>query len=482
MSMDGSASVAALNASLMTSSITQRLESYSRREPSHSYPTIYRVPKSMRHIDVDAYEPKILSIGPYHRGKPQLEAMERHKWRYLHDLLCLNPEVSLEMYLIEIKSLEEMARSFYSETVELHSDKFVEMMLLDGCFIVEFLMKLKKSSLEFIFQSKEIEEPMFNTMWILPPIVHDILLLENQVPFFIPQRVFDLVTVSDKHRYTSHSLMELAFYMFNCLVPLNGEITPMPVSSVHHLLHLFHTHLLPSPKFINNSVGDVSHHISNHLHTLFNTHFLPIVPSRLRHTPTPSSERKAKTIPSATELQEAGVKFKKMVKKAGSFMEIEFSKGIMQIPQLYIYPNTNSFFRNLIAFEQCYPNSKTHFTAYAMFMDKFINTPKDVMLLKQHGILQHGLGTDEELAVIFNQLGKGVNFYYSKTYLSNVYKEVKSYYLTDWHRWRATLMHDYFSNPWAVLSLVGALVLLLLTIAQTLLAILAHYSKPSGTC
>ncbi|KAF5205007.1 hypothetical protein FRX31_005407 [Thalictrum thalictroides] len=481
MDMDGSASVAALNDSLM-SSMRQRLESFSRREPWHSYPpTIYRVPKSMRHIDVDAYEPKILSIGPYHRGKPLLEEMEKHKWRCLHDFLCLNPEVSLEMCLIEMKSLEEMARSFYSETVKLHSDDFVEMMLMDGCFIVEFLMKLNKSSLEFIFQSKETEEPMFNTMWILPPIVHDILLLENQVPFFILQRLFDLATVSDKHRYTNHSLAELAFYMFNCLVPLNKEITPMPVTSVHHLLHLFHTHLLPSLKFINNSVGDSPHHNSNHLvHTLFNTHFLPIVPSRLRHTPTPS-ERKAKTIPSATELQEAGVKFKKMVKKAGSFMEIEFSKGIMQIPQLYVYPNTNSFFRNLIAFEQCYPNSNTHFTAYAMFMDKFINSPKDVMLLKQHGIIQHGLGTDEELAFLFNQLGKGVNFYYSKTYLSNVYKEVKLYYSTDWHRWRASLMHDYFSNPWAFLSLVGALVLLLLTIAQTLLAFLSHHSKPSQT-
>ncbi|PIA41580.1 hypothetical protein AQUCO_02200194v1 [Aquilegia coerulea] len=476
--MEGSANLAALDASWM-SSIRHKLEFQSHCVICHGHPpTIYRVPQCIRHIDVDAYEPMVISIGPYHHGNPKLEAMEKHKWRYLHDLLRLNPEVSLEMYLMEMKLVEEKARSFYSETIELCSDEFVEMMLLDGSFIVEFLMKLTESSLEFIYESKDIDEPLFNTIWILPPIVHDILLLENQLPFFIPQRLFDLAVVSDKGSNRSHSLMELAFYMFKCLVPMNSKITPMPASSVYHLLHLFHTHILPSPEYINFGTNSCSHHSSNHLQTSQNSHLLEVAPSRVRQAPTQpgSSERKAKSIPTASELQDSGVKFKKAV-KANSFMEIKFNKGIMKIPELYIYPNARSFFRNLIALEQCYPNMKTHFTAYAMFMEKFINTQRDVTLLKQQGILQHGLCTDEELALLFNQLGKGVNFYYSKTYLSTVYKDVKAYYETDWHKWRASLMRDYFGNPWAFLSLVGALVLLLLTIAQTFIAILSHLQK-----
>ncbi|KAF5205002.1 hypothetical protein FRX31_005402 [Thalictrum thalictroides] len=406
----------------------------------------------------------VLSIGPYHPATPNLEAMEKHKWRYLHDLLCLNPEVSLEMYLMEMKSVEDIARRFYSETVELCSDDFVEMMFLDGSFIVQFFMKLRESSLDFIFQSKDIEEPLFNTMWILPPIAHDILLLENQLPFFIPQRLFELAMVSGKGSNSDHSLIELACYFLN-------------------LLHLFHTHLLPSPQYINFNTSTYSQHSSDHLQTLPNLYLLPVLPSRVRQKspirPDPS-EHKAKSIPSASELQDAGVKFKKVL-KASSFMEIEFDKGIMKIPQLYIYPNANSFFRNLIAFEQCYPNMKTHFTAYVKIMEKFINTPKDVMLLKQQGILQHGLCTDEELALLFNQFGKGINFYYSKTYLSTVYRDVKSYYETDWHKWRASLMRDYFCNPLAFLSLLGAVVLLLLTIAQTFIAILSHFANTSQT-
>ncbi|KAL5712183.1 hypothetical protein ACHQM5_014380 [Ranunculus cassubicifolius] len=461
------------------SSIRQKLERQSYDESLHRCPpTIYRIPHSMRNIDVDAYEPRIISIGPYHRGKSKLEAMENHKWRYLNDFLSSNPKLSLEKCLVEMKLLEEETRRYYSEPSELNSDEFAEMMLLDGCFFVEFLLKLRDSSLEFIFTSKEVKEPLFNTMWILPPLVHDMLLLENQIPFLVPQRLFDLAKISEDGRCVQ-SLVELHFTMFNCLVPLNVEISPTPARSVHHLLHLFHTHLLPSPQYIENNAHTHLHQFSTHLHNLFHTHILPITHPKLRQVISPpvSSERKAKSIPSATELQDAGVKFQKNVKKVGSFMEIEFRNGVMRIPELYIYPNTISSFRNLIAFEQCYPNSKTHFTAYALFMDKFINTPKDVMVLKEQGILRHGLGTDEELAILFNQFGNGVNFYYSKTYLSNVYKDVKCYYESTWHKYRASLMRDYFDSPWAFLSLLGALVLLLLTIVQTLYSVLSHYSK-----
>ncbi|KAL5731790.1 hypothetical protein ACHQM5_004487 [Ranunculus cassubicifolius] len=461
------------------SSIRQKLhQSYD--ESLHRYPpTIYRVPHSMRDIDVDAYEPRIISIGPYHRGKPKLEAMENHKWRYLNDFLSSNPKLSLEKCLDEMKLLEEETRRYYSEPSELNSEKFAEMMLLDGCFFVEFLLKLRDSSLEFIFTSKEVKEPLFNTMWILVPLVHDMLLLENQIPFLVPQRLFDLAKISEDGRCVRQSLVELHFFMFNCLVPLNVEIPPTPACSVHHVLHLFHTHLLPSPQYIENNANTHMHKFSIHLHNLFHTHFLPIAHQNLRQdiSRPVSSERKAKSIPSVTELQDAGVKFQKHVKKVGSFMEIEFRNGVMKIPELYIYPNTITFFRNLVAFEQCYPNSKTHFTAYALFMDKFINTSKDIMVLKEQGILRHGLGTDEELAFVFNQFGNGVNFYYSKTYLSNVYEDVKCYYESAWHKWRASLMRDYFENPWAFLSLLGALVLLLLTIVQALYAVLSHYSK-----
>ncbi|XXG86948.1 hypothetical protein AAC387_Pa11g1754 [Persea americana] len=59
-------------------------------------------------------------------------------------------------------------------------------------------------------------------------------------------------------------------------------------------------------------------------------------------------------IPSATELQEAGVEFKRK-KSASSFFDLTFEHGLMEMPRLWVSGYTNTRFRNFIAFEQCFP-------------------------------------------------------------------------------------------------------------------------------
>ncbi|XP_054815265.1 UPF0481 protein At3g47200-like [Prosopis cineraria] len=40
---------------------------------------IYRVPLTIRHLNEEAYTPKVISIGPFHYGDPRLQDMEEHK-------------------------------------------------------------------------------------------------------------------------------------------------------------------------------------------------------------------------------------------------------------------------------------------------------------------------------------------------------------------------------------------------------------------
>ncbi|CAO2840461.1 unnamed protein product [Amaranthus hypochondriacus] len=42
-----------------------------------------------------------------------------------------------------------------------------------------------------------------------------------------------------------------------------------------------------------------------------------------------------------------------------------------------------------------------------------------------------------------------------------------------WNRWKATLNHHYFNNPWASISVVAAVFLLILTVVQTACCIIA---------
>lgn len=130
-----------------------------------------------------------------------------------------------------------------------------------------------------------------------------------------------------------------------------------------------------------------------------------------------------KTVPSATELQEAGVKFQR--KKARSFLDVTFEQGLMLMPCLTISDSTNSLFRNFIAFEQSFPDCGSHFTSYCIFMDSLINTPRDVEILKQSGIIEHVLGSDEEVALLFNKLSRGITWDFKDSYLAKVFEDVE---------------------------------------------------------
>lgn len=431
-------------------SLVKRLQAAAIKQPRRHPHIIYRVPQSIRESDNDAYEPKVISIGPYHRGKERLQAMEECKLNYLHTILSgsTNKGKSLGEFIKEIRAMEDQARCCYSEKINLSSDEFVEMMLLDSCFIVQLFLNLqRKEAVE--------EDLVYSTNWMLPLISLDMLLLENQIPFFVLQRVFDLVYESN-----SGFLVELALTFFDHLLPRNEEIAQ--TKPVHHLLHLFHAHLLPSPsieKLLPLGRIDLRPAFSNRSLLAFE-HKPPLLP---------------KSIPSAQEIRRAGIKFRRK-KNANSFLDMKMSKDkIIEIPTISIYESTNCLFRNLIALEQCYPKCGIHFTSYAVFMSCILEMTKDVMILKQNRIMEHWLENDEEVVLLFSRMCKGIALDFESNYLSGVFKKVASICESDWNTWRATLIRDYFSSPWSILQVEATVLALVFTLVQTFLAVLAYY-------
>lgn len=176
-------------------------------------------------------------------------------------------------------------------------------------------------------------------------------------------------------------------------------------------------------------------------------------------------------IPSATKLRESGVHFRRK-KEATSFLDISFENKKMEIPQLQVDDGTNALFRNLIAFEQCYDEVSPHVTAYASLMDCIVDTAADVALLQKRGIIVSGLGDSKEIALLFNKLCKEVAINDNECHLSSIFRDVNKHCNTRCNKWRATLNHDYFGNPWAIVSLSAAIFLFVLTITQTVLRIL----------
>ncbi|XP_038987772.1 UPF0481 protein At3g47200-like, partial [Phoenix dactylifera] len=198
-------------------------------------------------------------------------------------------------------------------------------------------------------------------------------------------------------------------------------------------------------------------------------------------------------IPSATELDRGGVKFEGK-KPEDCFLNIKFQKrnmkltpllclrklylmfrsGRMEIPPLQIYDYTGPLFQNLIAFEQCYSDTEMYITIYALFMDCIIDQAEDVRLLHLEGILEHKLSNDQEVADLFNKLGNQIHYDPEKNYLANQIEEVNRFYDFKWHKWLAALRRDYLGNPWATISVLAAVFLLLLTIEQAVFSALSY--------
>ncbi|CAA7023214.1 unnamed protein product [Microthlaspi erraticum] len=100
---------------------------------------IYKVPNKLRRLNPDAYSPRLVSFGPFHRGKEELQAMEEHKYRYLHSFLP-RTIFSLQDLVRVARTWEENTRNCYAEYVRLNVDEFVEMLVLDASFLVELLL------------------------------------------------------------------------------------------------------------------------------------------------------------------------------------------------------------------------------------------------------------------------------------------------------------------------------------------------------
>ncbi|KAK3431578.1 hypothetical protein EUGRSUZ_E03380 [Eucalyptus grandis] len=178
---------------------------------------IFRVPEAVAGVNAAACWPCTVSFGPYHHGKPALQMLEEHKWRYLPAMLDrIHPHgIGLEDLIGVVGPKEEMIRHCYSESTDMFSGPdFVKMM----------------------------DDPLLRNSYLFTSLVRDLLRLENQVPYFVLEDLFAITNVS-KVKFT---LVDLAFRVFSCYLkePYSGWKRQGDVKGMH-LLDSFRLSLIP---------------------------------------------------------------------------------------------------------------------------------------------------------------------------------------------------------------------------------------------
>ncbi|KVH87561.1 hypothetical protein Ccrd_025160 [Cynara cardunculus var. scolymus] len=362
----------------------------------------------------------VVSIGPLHSKDEMVQEFEAQKATYLHHLLDrfdFPPRQILDACLQRVNASIHKIRACYGG-MKTYTDEveLAKMMVMDACFILEFL-----------FPTEEHEVLISRNVILEQSIFHDLVLLENQIPFFVLQDIFDC-TLSKLPTWPSLCLASEVLKRLQFLNPFKVSGNDVVGTTPHHILGLLQTYFHPAQ---NIPTTCPTFPMSNHY---------------------------------ATELDKAGVRFKP--NNNGNWpMAIDFSSSrlecfrwwwgnrTLRMPALCIDDNTELFLRNIIAYEQCTPDVPDYVTSYACAIDMLVDTKEDLSKLVESKVLSNDLGSNQEATNMLNRISKQVVF--AEFYYMEQWKQLDMYYNGYWPKNVARLKRIYFSSPWNIIALLA---------------------------
>ncbi|MED6147995.1 hypothetical protein PIB30_049034 [Stylosanthes scabra] len=400
---------------------------------------IYRVPHDIRKHNEEAYTPKVVSIGPFHHGNQNLLNMEGHKRLYCKEFIERSETKNFESLVSCVQELEAEVLGCYSDDIKLSKEELVMVIFVDCCFILQFLR-------EFFFMATT-GDPLSLPQRLVNSICSDLLLVENQVPFFVLEKLYNLAfpsTLTSGNRTHPVLLLALAILPDKIITGYhdNVEQTLSNVGRVAHFTDLSRKLLLRSSQIL----------------------FQPSSSGCSR-------EDEVTHLYSATELHEAGVKFK-VNENSKCLLDMKLSGHTLKIPFIIVDDWTEVLLRNLLAFEQCHYIHESYLVDYIIFFDFLINTDKDVNLLIKKGIIENWLGDSNAVAKMFNSLGTNLMHPNFNVKYSRIFKKLNAFCAHPYHKKVASLRRDYCSTPWKTAASIAGIFLLILTVIQTVFSIL----------
>ncbi|KAB1201590.1 hypothetical protein CJ030_MR0G002907 [Morella rubra] len=381
---------------------------------------IFRLPRELSNKFDNKYKvPQIVSIGPYHNNtndhelkvmddrkllyvrsflknnmsKTLRQAMEKASyipWSiriYHYSLFHINHNASgaaaegksseLDVYINDIRAIEGEAKKCYSKEVEsIGTDEFVGMMIRDGFFILELFLRFNS------WRPFESDDPIRRKLRVSSALYNDLLLLENQIPFFVLFKLFKASLRENLRKDSEEILINLALRFFNKVMrrpkeewyPYENYGKKLPLAFIGLDSVKFYTPLQKLPR--------------------------ENIPCFLRllcagNGKVNPDNRCTSTIPCFSKLFRAGIEVKPC--NAESFLAVKFKSGVIHMPNITIDDFMSSFLVNCVAFEQSHPNISKYFMRYAAFLDCLSNTKEDVDLLYERKVIEHSFETDESL-------------------------------------------------------------------------------------
>ncbi|KEH34456.1 hypothetical protein MtrunA17_Chr3g0107251 [Medicago truncatula] len=449
-----------------------------RKETCQPY-SISVVPDDLRKWNKSAYIPKVVSIGPRYRGERELLQMEEIKWRCVTSLLSRTFGLdAIEMCMEAVMDLESAVRSSYVDEITLDWYTLATTMVFDGCFLLELL--ICESNLD-----SEIPIPFNGTspgieVKKMEYVISDLLLLENQIPIFILEKLFEKLLGS------SHQMREL---IQNLALRFFGFSEELMFKSAFHFLDIKYSYM---------EMGWMDEEIEE-------TEVRPRLPDMEEEEE--EKEKKRHLNRCATRLKAAGITIQCLNNNADRDIterknfkfttEFDKSKGILLIPTLCITQTTEALWRSFIAWEHHKKKLKTGSsspadrrssvcTSSALLFRDLVCCSSDVQLLKDSKVIvDNSKKSNRDLVAFFHSIAGGVdrsiidqkhitmfqemNIFSTANYATKIFILLCHFFskILDWYY----KFHEFLKRGYNF----AATIVTFLTVVQTCYAIIAYH-------
>ncbi|KAK4592767.1 hypothetical protein RGQ29_017064 [Quercus rubra] len=378
---------------------------------------IYRVPKRLRNVNKKAYTPKLISIGPVHRNNDELKGHARAERKLFRDEIR-------HCYAVEISQPKD----------------FVNMILLDSIFIIELFLR-------YYEDPKDEKDYILSKPCLKDGIMQDLILLENQLPFFILDRLYDL------SGFTGFLTLACKYFFDRKKLPDDKELSTDEMKGVKHFTDLYRRFYHPSKHEIREQNIDQQPHSATKLDNagLIFEKWEPTDQKQKKY----SLEEKRWLLNIRYEDNSdccPCINCSWPTVCLENFPSLKRFQIRLVIPEFVVHDRIEEIFQNLMALEQCHYPDEDYICYYIKLLDFLINREEDV--------------DNHAVAKMINNLCREIVG--TKSYYSKVIEDLDNYYNSGWNKNMASLRNVYFRDIWRSTATVVGFVVVLITILNFL--------------
>ncbi|KAM0913825.1 hypothetical protein ACQ4PT_011901 [Festuca glaucescens] len=381
---------------------------------------------------------RAVAIGPFHRGDPGLAFPDDAKipfMRYLQDQCALEVDRYVAALSVERDRLRD---EFADDDAEADrallddEERFLQMLLLDSCFVLVVSMMLSKAGVGEDADSAARAASINREYFILHMAVAqhaeqiklDMLVLENQVPF----AAVKLLVASCGRLKLRHCVEQVVLGCFDDVCPKRARLPCHAAGAeFHHVLHLFHWSRVPGDQ------ASASSSCQSHLDMSF-------------------WSRTASPV------------------------------AVMSIPCFHVHEYSAVVLYNMLAFEM-------HFhwahgacvTTHVARMEGLVRCASDASFLRRRGVLASTRLTDAELVYFFRELGAHTVGARLPDEFGDMLDVVACHRRRRISWWCGGFVLHFFPSPWVAVSLFAAAAIFVVpSLLQTVYTMLGYIRSTSS--